>query len=426
MQRAKEKNREIVPSAGGVFPNGIATELIRGSDGSLKFLIWDGHSAKVAGDFAHGYVTHTPPHIHHSIRDAVVLPTGTAAFGSTRQLFTDVAELISRACSGNQFVAVALSFFVFACWLSENAAVAPFLWVVVPVTCATAALKQVLLLLCRHALIVNSLSSKFPGSLPMELRPTLIAEVDSPSSGLLNNLRASQTHGIYPTRNGGAVDPFCSKVVFAREPLEDIAAAGYPLEIVLDPAAQYVPRSDSDHAARIAEKFQNKLLTYRLANSLKVAPPTLDLSQYSAPVQALAHSLAGAIVGDEDLQAQILPYLHQFGADIHTNATATLNATITQALLVHRNEAEVGVTELAGEVNTLLVGRGSSKELSPESVGWGLRRLGLHTKSNSDGLKYLPMQDIQPTIRKLAGVYGLREPEKIEPAAPRRNQRRRS
>jgi hypothetical protein len=413
LQVEKKKTAEAVPSAGESFPNGSAIELIRDSDGSVKFLIWDGHSAKTADIFTRGNVTHTTPRIHRLIRDSVVLPTGVAKFESTRQLFAEVTEQILRACGGNRSVAEVLSFFAFASWVTESVPVAPFLWVVAPVTFNADALKQVLRLLCRHTLAVNSLSSKFPTSLPMELRPTLIAEVDTPSSGLLNALRASQTRGIYPTRGGGAVDPYCAKVIFAREPLKSLAAAGYPLEIALDPFSQYVPPLDSDRAARIAEKFQGKLLAYRLANLSKVAPPSFDLSQFSAPVQALAHSFAGAIVGDADLQAEILPYLQQFGADIQSDPTVTLNATIVEAVLSRWKENAVSATELAGDVNTLILARGGSRQLSPETIGWGLRRLGLRTVPISHGLHGLQMTEVRPTILKLAGLYGLGTPEQM-------------
>lgn len=56
--------------------------------------------------------------------------------------------MFSLAGAGS--IAVPLSFLVFASWLSECAPVAPFLWVVVPVAFSTAALKQMLHLLCRH------------------------------------------------------------------------------------------------------------------------------------------------------------------------------------------------------------------------------------------------------------------------------------
>jgi hypothetical protein len=308
---------------------------------------------------------------------------------------------------------VPLSFLVFASWLSEHAPVPSFLWVVVPATFNTAALKQILWLLCRHAVVVNLLSASWLTSLPMGLQPTLIAEVDSPSRRLLNTMRASQAHGIYPTRAGQVVDPFCTKVIFAREPLEDPAAAGFPLEIVLAPADEYVPPLDSGQAARVAEEFQNKLLAYRLKKFSKMAPPTFDLDRFSSPVQASAHSLAGAIIGDGELQSQILPYLWQLDADIQTDSVSTLKALIVEVLVAHWNDLEVGDTEICGDVNSLISARGRSTQVSPETIGWKLKGLGLHTTTIAGGLRGLRLADVRPAIARLAAVYGLSVPENM-------------
>ena len=95
-------------------------------------------------------------------------------------------------------------------------------------------------------------------------------------------------------------------------------------------------------AARVAEEFQNKLFAYRVANSAKVAPPSFDLGQASAPARALAHSLAGAIVGDDHLQARIVPYLREFDTDLQTDSAAALRRTIVEALVTRWSEEEVG------------------------------------------------------------------------------------
>jgi len=386
-------------------------ELIRDSGGTMRFLIWDGNTPKIVDQFTHGGVTYTTPQFHSSVRDSLVLPSGLAEIASARQLYNPISKLISRAGGGKQTIVVPLSFVVFATWRSEYGPVPPILWVVGSAAFNTTALKQILRLLCRHAVVVNLLSASWPTSLPMGLQPTLIAEVDSPSRRLLSTLRASQAHGIYPTRAGQVVDPFCAKVIFAREPLEDPAAAGFPLEIVLAPADEYVPPLDSDQAARIAEEFQNKLLAYRLTNFSKTSPPTFDLGRVSTPVQALAHSLAGAIVGDNELQSQILPFLWQLDSDIQTDSVSTLKALIVEVLVAHWNDLELGDTEICGDVNSLICARGRSTQVSPETIGWKLKGLGLHTTTISGGLRGLKIVDVRPAIAKLAAVYGLSVPE---------------
>ncbi|HLW97162.1 MAG TPA: hypothetical protein VKR82_00840 [Candidatus Acidoferrales bacterium] len=407
------KSSKPVPSAGKIFADGVAMELIRNSSGTLGFLTWDGHAPKIVDQFTHRKLTYVTPQIHSSVCDSLVLPTGMAEFGSTRQLFNQISKSISRASGGKQSIVVPLSFFIFSTWLVEYGPVPSFLWIVVPPTFNTVALKQILRLLCRHAVVVNLLSASWPTSLPMGLQPTLIAEVDSPSRRLLNTLCASQQHGSHPTRAGQVVDPFCAKAIFAREPLEGPAAAGFPLEIVLAPADEYVPPLDSSQAARIAEEFQNKLLAYRVKNFSKTAPPSFDLGRVSSPVQALAHSLAGPIVGDCELQSQILPFLWQQDADIQTDSVTSLETMILQVLVARRNDVEFGDTELAAYVNSMIRGRGGSREISPETAGWRLKALGLHTTTISGGLRGLRMVDVRQKIAKLAAAYGVSVPEQI-------------
>src|SRR5262249_31097184 len=160
-------------------------------------------------------------------------------------------------------------------------------------------------------------------------------------------------------------------------------------------AANFVPPMDSHRASRVADEFQNKLLAYRFANFSKVAMPSFDLGQLTAPARAMAHCMAGAIVGADDLQAQIVAFLRELDAGIRTDSAMTLNAIILEVLFTRWTENEVGNTELAGDVNTMIAGRGGSIELSPETVGWKLKSLGLRTTTISRGLRGLRMADVR-------------------------------
>lgn len=417
VQSTNERIRMLAASAGRIFADGSFIELTRDLGGTLKFLTLDGGTVKIVDQFAHGDATYTTPRVHDSIRDSLILPSDLKEFGSTRQLINKIANSFSHAGAGS--IAVPLSFLVCASWLLDYLPTAPYLWVVVPATFTTAALKETLRLLCRHAFVVNPISN-WPTSLPMVLQPTLIAEVNRPSRRLLESLRASQNHCVSPTRTGGVVDQFCAKVIFSREPLEDREAAGFPLEIFLASGEEYVSPMEAGHAARVAEEFQNKLLCYRVAKVSKVAPPSFDLGWASAPIRALAHSLAGAIVGDDHVQVRIVPYLREFDADLQTDGPAKLRRTIIEALVTHWSQQEVGVTDLTGDINTLIVGGGGSGELSPETVGWKLKALGLRTTTVALGLKGLEMDSARPLIAKIAAIYGIKVPEDRSRAATKR------
>jgi hypothetical protein len=409
--RTEEKDPvDLVSTYGRLFSNRSAIELVRDRSGNLKLLTWDGKNANVVDQFKDGDTTFTTPQLHPSVTAHLALPSGVADFGSARKLVGEISRLISWACGGNENVSIPLSFFVIASWLAEFAPVAPFLLIIVPPTCSAAAPKQVLQLLCRHAFVVNSLATSWPGSIPMALRPTLIAEVDSPSRSMLSLLRASQTHGVSTSRSGHLVDLFCAKAIFSREPLEDPASVGFPLEIILPAASAYAPPLDFTHAAQVADKFQNLLLGYRLANFPKIGPPTFELGTFSAPAEAMAHALAGSIAGDDDLQAQIAPFLQELDVDVRIDTSMMIKAAILESVVSHWGESEVGVTEITADSNTLIEGRGGSTKLTPEQLGWMLRGLGIRTVKISQGLKGLKMIDARPAIRKIATVYGVRVP----------------
>ncbi|MFY9528807.1 MAG: hypothetical protein WAR24_07845 [Candidatus Acidiferrales bacterium] len=205
---------------------------------------------------------------------------------------------------------------------------------------------------------------------------------------------------------------FCAKVVFAKQPLRDPALAGFPLEIALAPTREYVPLMDLAEAERVAAEFQPKLLMYRLVNYRKVTTPSFDLGEFTVPTQELAHSLAASIVGDDELQSQIVPLLKQRDREIQVDRTTLLECIVLEALLAACHDAQSGtlpMADLTQSVNTILVGRGEVLQVSPEIVGWKLKALGLRTEFITDGRRDLALLDeTRATIHTLAEGYGVR------------------
>ena len=65
--------------------------------------------------------------------------------------------------------------------------------------------------------------------------------------------------------------------------------------------------------------------------------------------------------------------------------------------------------EVMRDVNTLLTGRAEALTVSPESIGWVLRGLGLHTDFVPGGRKGLILtQDVREQIHNLVARYGVR------------------
>ncbi len=412
--RRKSERREgqpVVRTSDKVFPDGWLLELIRIPDGELNFLIWNGKSAKTAGQFVRQGETFAPLRVDPTILRWLQLPSNTAEYGSTRKLFTEISDLISRTQVGDGVVK-AVSFSVFATWLADYLPVAPFLWIVVPPTTAVGPLLQVIHLLCRRSLVVSDISAARFRFLPVDLRPTLLVEVCVQSRQLLNLLRASKRHRALIAADGKAVDAFGARIVFAREPLRDPANAGFPLELVLPPTRQYIPPMSSSEAERIAAEFQAKLLHYRILNWAKVRTPAFDLNQFTIPMQETAHSLAASIVDDDELQSQIVPLLKTLDREIRLDRASLLPAIVLEALIA-RCHSTTGkyfpVADLTADVNTILLGRGEMLEVSPENIGWTLRALGLYTDFIPGGRKGLVLLNgVRKKIHDLAAAYGVR------------------
>jgi hypothetical protein len=412
--RRKSERREdqsVVHTSDKVFPDGSILELVRIPDGELNLLIWNGKSAKTAGQFVRQGETFAPLRVDPTILRWLQLPSNITEYGSTRKLFTEISGLISRTQVGDGLVK-ALSFCVFATWMADFLPVAPFLWIVAPPMTAVGPLLQVLHVLSRRSLVVSDISAARFRLLPVDLRPTLIMEVNVQSRQVLNLLRASKRHSVLIAADGKAVDAFGARIVFAREPLRDPAIAGFPLELVLPPTSQYIPPMSSSEAERIAEEYQAKLLRYRLLNWAKVRTPAFDLNQFTVPMQETAHSLTASIVDDDELQSQIVPLLQTLDREIRVDRASLLPAIVLEGLL-GRCHSTTGkyfpVADLTGDVNTILRGRGEMLEFSPEDIGWKLRALGLHTDFIQGGKKGLVLlNDVRKRIHDLAAAYGVR------------------
>jgi hypothetical protein len=394
-----------------ILSDGTVLELIQGPKDELNLLSWDGKSAKTAEQFVRGDETFVPLRVDPAILRSMRLPSHIAKYGTTRKLFTEISGLIAQATQAGDSVVLPLTFFVFATWLADCLPVAPFLWMVTPPTATAAPLSQLLGLLCRHALVVSDLSSLRFHSLPMDLEPSLITEIFQPSRRTLNLLRASTRHGALVAAGGKATDAFCAKIVFSPEPLRDPSSAGFPLELTLPPAREYVPPKSASEADRIATEYQAKLLRYRLLKRARVRAPAFDMNEFTVPMQEPAYSLAAPVADDDALQSKIVPFLKSLDYEVRHDREAGLPATVLEVLLYQchsTKDTDFHVMAMTMYVNSVLFGRGEVRGVSPETVGWTLRSLGLRTKYITGGRKGLMLfPDVRKKIHDLAAAHGV-------------------
>jgi hypothetical protein len=409
---SESKRGLLTHTTGLLLPDGRAIELIRDAEtGQSALLIFDGKESHVASRIEASGRIYVPPAIHPSTLHAVILPTCCRPYKSTRVLFNEISSLISRVTSLPESSVALLTFFVLSTWLLHAASPAPFLWVVVLPMASCDALFQILRLLCRRSVCLASFSIAELRKLPAELQPTVLTEVTSITSGLIATVRASNRRGTYIAYRNKLVDSFCSKAVFSNQPPAKPELVGFPLEITLGPTSEFVPPMNSSEEEQIAAEFQPRLLMYRLLNQMSVTAPKLALGDFKPPTRALANTLASSIVGDDDLQAKIIPLLEHHDHEFQVDCRVSHESIVLEALLAecHTLHSKItSVSALTQSVNTIFTGRGELVQFSPEMVGWKLKAFRLRTDVITGGWKGLRLSDhSRERIHDLAAKYGV-------------------
>jgi hypothetical protein len=404
----------VVPTCGEVFGKDSIIEIVRSDarNAGPRLFAWNGKHATPVEQFTVNDVTYVPLDLGAAIGRALLLPAGATEYGSTRQLFNEIGTLVSRASRLPNSAVILVASWVFATWFADRLPVAPVIWITPSPTVSAGPLLQLLTLLCRRALLVTEPTVATLRSLPMELRPTIVSEVSTIAPAFLKALRASNRRGTLSVVGNKAIELYCPKVVISHQPLRDPALAGFPLQIVLPLSNEHIPGLDAQEAERIGSEFQAKLLMYRLLNWAKITAPDFDLGEYTASTRELAHTLAGCIVDDKELQREIVSFLRPRDREIEVDRTLLLESIVIEGLWAACHDSKYGdlsVNDLTKSVNSILRGRGGSREVSPEMVGWKLRGLGLRTDFITGGRKGLQLaSETRAVIHNLAVAYGVR------------------
>jgi len=399
--------------AGEVLPNGCILDLVRprGSD-VLGLIVWNKVKTAIAGQFEYEDKTYVPVEMDPSFQAAMLFPTrATSVTAPTCELFGDLMWVIRDYLDLPGPALSQIVFFIYGTWLADCLPIAPFLSIVSPARADGMLLLQLLALLCRRPLLLTADGSADLWSLPIHLRPTLLLHGTGLTPQIRRFLLASHAQGILTPRKGKALDLYCAKAFCSPEPLSDRVLANSALEITLHPRRRQLTPLTPSESQRISERFQADLLRYRLSKFHSIQPPNLDLQGLTVQAQGLASSLAACIVDDEEIQSEIVPLLKGQERESQVDRSVELESVVLEALLLNCHNGKgstLRAAELAETANTILARRGESLQLSPESVGWKLKSLGLRTEpigSTGNGLWLLT--ETRTKIHDLALEHGM-------------------
>ena len=413
-RKAKKTNaatgqNDPIATAGDVLADGAIVELVRdAATGQLRLLPRDGARAKVAPRAEHKGCGYTAPSIDPTLLRALRLPARTAPYGSTRELFTAVAGLFARYGLPEQSAKL-LAYFTFATWFADCMLLAPMLVVVGPGTEATL-LFRLLACLCRRALLLGDLTPAGLSSLLMDLHPTLLVNQANLSRAARKLMHASCVRNAYIPRGRHLLDPFCAKAVYLGEHSRNHSFGDSALYLMVIPTHRRLPLLDAQAEEQIADQFQSKLLSYRLANHSKVRNSDFQVAAFTSPIAALARTLGACIVDDRELQSGLETLLRRQDEAVRVRRVTGLEAVVIGALwvLCHEERESAYVGEIAKVANGILLGRGETLELEPRAVGSILDELGLCDRPrHGRGCRILLLDETRRRVHELAYAYGV-------------------
>ena len=213
----------------------------------------------------------------------------------------------------------------------------------------------------------------------------------------------------YLVSDGDALkDFFGPKAIYLGEEVSVDRTPRCSLLVNVFPAA-----SATEKVSRLTEsaiqQMQNQLLDYRLKNLVKVYKSEFDASELSSDTRAIANALGACLVDSPQLQSQLVSLLLPVSEQEHADRSTGLDAVILEATLnlCHAGKAQILVAEIAAEVNRIARERGERLNYSAETIGHGLKKIGVSTRRLGKAGKGLAMDQATTTrVHELAKVYG--------------------
>ena len=385
--------------------------------GQFKLALWDGEQVRVEPKFMmdfpkSGRRVYSPAKVDPTIARAIYFPTQPAPYGTIRELFEALFEIIKRFSGLPQTEARLLSYAILASWVVEFTEVPICLALVGSPSIERRQLMRLLRCLLRRALPLGEANLAALCSLPTEIGPTLLIERCEPSSQFLKFLEVTNSQDAQIVSRGRVLKASCAKVVCIEEPLGASLSGWLTIELPVTGRDGRLPVFDPDAQQRVADEFQPKFEMFRLRNYNLVNTSVFDVPEISSDARDLARCLGGVVAGDAEIQAELAGLLkEQDVLPVRTEHANELHSVVIEALLFCSHQSKnqnAGVAEITTTVNNILKRRGELLEMSPRGVGNILRALGFSTHRLSATRRgIILLNSVRQRIHRLASKHNL-------------------
>lgn len=246
-----------------------------------------------------------------SLRDplhAIPLPTGTAQFGSTIELFDRLRDAIAEQALVPAPTSALLSFWTLSTWFSDALAFAPGLVVAGPAHEGDLVLRA-LRNYCRYPLMLTRADISSLQKVSWDSTPTLLFYDPSVSKQMASILTCSTSRGYMVGCAEGYKDFYDPKAIYtgAEPPVDRTPRCC--LQVSLNPAkAGRRPRAVSPNESML-QSLQNQLMMYRQKNLMKVYRSDFAAAGLMSETQAIANALGACVVDSPKLQSELVSLL---------------------------------------------------------------------------------------------------------------------
>jgi hypothetical protein len=400
-RKAKKSAPRVLTTVGEVLDGGTLIELVAGTFAGaddLALLLWDGKQTKVAPQIKHKDTLYKPVQLYKTIRQALRLPTGAVRYGSPKQLFGEIAGLFERSLPKPESALTTV--WCATTWLADFLSSPPPLMVTGRNMDQAVDFFRLLRALCRRAILLADLSRSTLRSLPLVLRPSLLVNQPDVSPRMRALWKASNYRGVFVSGNGGELwDVASSKAVYLALEGSADAWCDTAFHIALPPALRGAPLLSERELDEVANRFQPRLLRFRLENYRNVGEPHPGPSPLNLPA---------CIEDESDVVRAVTPLLQRQQQDALARQGPDLRVAVIEVLwpLCHKT-TDIAVSELTPLTNAHLRDHGETLEFSAEEIGWCLRNLGLYRHRSADGMFLRFSRDHITRIHQAASQLGL-------------------
>jgi hypothetical protein len=400
----------IRPTFGEILSTGVVLELVESSSGAgVELCRWDGESFEIRSQFQEAGTIYKAGYLHPSILEATRLARGPAEYGHAGKFFWRIVDLFRHYMGFSREVAASISRAVFGTWFPDCCASPITLCITGMDMSQVMRLFRLLHILCRHPLMVASLSP----NLPFYLHPTLLVNVPRMSARAGDFWRTTNYRGTFVLGPRGTMRNIaCAKVVFCETEAARRAWAPEALHIALPPTGQDFASLSELEEAQLAAGHLPQLLMFRLRSLSLLYQSEGSSCQPRFAGFPPGRDLPASIAEDPEILEALTLVREAHEMDLQASRALDPHPAIVQAVWVPAHEEkEISTAEITKRVYALLGRRGEIFRYNSLEIGWKIRNLGLSSRHNGTRRVLRFSRETRRRVHQLAAQFGLRLPK---------------